>query len=303
MILWNGGQAMNKKLKSNTLFDYINIIMMILVLLVVLIPIFNVLGSSVTGVKEAVSRRIFIFPKMFDFGAYRFIFTQTDRIIQGYVITIFRAVVGTVLSLVLMYFLSYGLSKNSLPGRKSITFFIFFAMLFSGGLIPSYILIRSLGLINNIWVYVIPGLITPWYVLLLRNFIMQLPESLTEAAIIDGASELQVVLKIIMPLSLPALATVGLFIIVGHWNAWFDAMLFVRETDKQPLQMILRNTLISAQILVDPSKANFDILKQDTNTRAVQSATIVVATVPIVMVYPFLQKYFVKGIMVGSIKG
>jgi ABC-type glycerol-3-phosphate transport system permease component len=176
-------------------------------------------------------------------------------------------------------------------------------MLFGGGLIPTYIVIRNTGLINSFWVYIIPGIMSVWNMLLIRNFIMGIPDSLFESARMDGAGELTTIFRIVLPLSTAALVTIGLFYAVGHWNSWWDAYLYTSKAELQPIQMVLRNILARASLTVKDAQSAAVLADLKAPTRSIQNAAVVVTTLPILLIYPFLQKYFVKGVMVGAVKG
>lgn len=276
---------------------------MLLVMLAVVVPLLNVVSISMLSARDLSASNFVLLPGKPDLGAYFVILSNGSVILNAYKITIFRVVVGTLVSLILSYFLAYGLSCKKLPGRNGFTMFIFITMLFGGGLIPNYILIKQLGLMNNLLVYILPVAVSAFNVLLLRNFIMKIPEEIKESTEIDGAGELTVIFRMILPLSLPAMATVGLFYAVGQWNSWMDAYLYVSNPKLQPVQLVLRNILAVSQVSI--TKVNGAIRNAGIQppSRAIQNAVIVVGTLPIVFIYPFVQKYFVKGIMVGSIKG
>lgn len=294
---------MIKMTGSERIFDKVNICFMMFVVLVVIFPLLNVVSGSLISGEEAMERFV-LFPHKINFGAYKLLFNSQSLLINGYKITIFRVVASTVLTLLVTYFLAYVLTKKDFPFRKQLTVYIFFTMFFSGGLIPTYILFRYLHLNNNIWVYVLPGLVSAYYILLMRNFIMEIPDTLVESAYIDGSSEIGILFRIIMPLSLPAMATIALFIIVGHWNAWMDAFYYVPDESKHPVQMVLRNIVVLASMPVDSKKMNI-ILSEKVKppARSVQNAAVIVTTLPVVCAYPFLQKYFIKGLVLGSVKG
>jgi putative aldouronate transport system permease protein len=238
-----------------------------------------------------------------DYTAYKTLFKASSILLSGFQITLFRVVVGTALNLLFTYFVAYALAKRDLVGKSILTFFFFFTMLFGGGLIPTYILIKNLGLINNIWVYILPGLVSVWNMLLLRNFIMTIPESLSESADIDGAGDLVIIFRIILPLTIPALITVGLFYAVAHWNSWWDAYLYVSKPGLAPVQLVLRNILARANITVNAITGGISSTEIQPPSRSIQNAAVVITTVPIVCVYPFLQKHFIKGVLVGAVKG
>lgn len=282
-------------------FNTLNIILMVVAVLLVMLPLFSVISTSLVSSQEIARRPFIIFPEDVDWSAYRTLFEGGSVIISGYKITLFRIVVGTSLNLLFSYFTAYAMAKRGLPGKNMITFFFFFTILFNGGLIPYYLVVKYTGLINSIWVYVIPGLISVWYTLLIRNFIMNIPESMTEAAEMDGANDIHLIFLIILPLSVPALVTIGLFYAVAHWNSWWDAYLFMSDRDKHPIQLVLRNILVLSQLRM-ADLGNEDIAVKPPS-RAIQNAAVMVTTIPIVLIYPFIQKYFIKGIMIGAIKG
>ena len=292
-----------KRTNGEKIFDMINIAVMIAFMLLVIIPLLNVVSISLTSTEDLVSTKFPLIPSKVDWGAYSLVFASGSTILNSFKISVIRVVFGTLLNMILTYFLAYAMALRKLPGRTGITLFVFGTMMFSGGLIPSYLLINYAGLMNNFLVFIIPGAVSAWYTLLMRNFIMNVPDSLFEAAEIDGARELTVIFRVILPLSLPAMATITLFYAVGHWNSWWDAYLYVRDPSIQPIQLMLRNILASTQISVSMMNNRAGMLSFLPPSRAIQNAVVVVSTIPILCVYPFLQKYFVKGIMVGSIKG
>lgn len=202
-----------------------------------------------------------------------------------------------------MIFLTYGLSRKELKGRTVLTGFVFFTMLFSGGMIPSFILVKGMGLIDSRWSMVLPCLVNTWNLLIMRNFFYGIPKSLEEAAVIDGANDMQILGRIVLPLSKASIATIGLFYAVGHWNAWFDSMLYINQTALLPMQNILRNIITAASSIGDLGAEAYNSLDVVPPSQSIRAATIVVTTLPILAVYPFIQKYFVKGVMVGSVKG
>ena len=290
----------DKKLGSR-IFDVSNIVLLIFISACFLIPFMIILFTSVATKLDITQRGPYIlFPKTFQLDYYKQILYVGSPVFQGYKITLFRITVGTSLNLVVTAALAYGLSKRNLPMIRIFTVFVFFTMFFNGGLIPTYLVVKLTGLSNRIWALVIPMLVNTWNLLVMRTFFMQLPESLEESAIIDGASHLQVFIKIIIPLSLPAFATIGLFYAVAHWNSWFDAAIYINDQSKMPVQNIMRN------IVVTMNEQNDDFLMMNDNpppAEALKSTVIIVSTLPILVVYPFIQKYFVKGVMVGAIKG
>lgn len=291
---------------KDRIFNIFNILFMIAFTLVVIIPLLYIVANSFVSLEESARRSIIIIPEKLDLTAYKLMLFGSKDIINGYTITLYRAIVGTSLNMLFSCFVAYTLSRRDLPFRNGITMYLFITMLFSGGLIPYYVVARATGMQNNILVYIVPGLVSVWNVLLLRNFMMEIPESINESAEIDGANQVYILFKLIIPLSVPSLVTVALFYAVAHWNSWFDAYLFMTDSKKFPLQLILRNILIESQLNMSDMKGSQieEILSKNRPTvRSVQNAAVVVSTLPIVCVYPFIQKYFVKGIMMGSVKG
>lgn len=292
---------MKERNLGSKIFDAGNVVFLILLSACFLIPFFIIIFTSLATKLDIAQRGPYIiFPQTFQLDYYRQILYVGSPVYDGYKVTIFRVFVGTFLNLVVTASLAYGLSKRKLPFVRAFTAFVFFTMFFNGGLIPTYLVVKLTGLTNKIWALIIPMLVNTWNLLVMRTFFMQLPESLEEAAIIDGAGHMQVFLRIIIPLSLPSFATIGLFYAVAHWNSWFDAAIYINDQSKMPVQNIMRN------IVVTMNEQNDDFLMQNDNpppAEALKSTVIVVSTIPILLIYPFIQKYFVKGVMIGAIKG
>lgn len=278
-------------------FQVFLILFVIILCITMIYPFLHVLSISFSTPAEALLPGIHFYPKEVSFFAWKRVLT-TDTVWQTMGNTVFRTVVGTALTLVFLSLGAYPLSRKYLPHRGFYTMFIVVTMFFGGGLIPTYLLIKSLGLINSLWVYIVPTLLSTFNLLLLRNFFMGIPEELEDSAKIDGANDMRILFTIVIPLSKPVLATLALWTAVGHWNAWFDAMLYMQDQSKIVLQLFLRRLVISAE--GDP------MLPLPTNEQApemVKAAIIMFTALPILMIYPFLQRFFVKGIMVGSLKG
>jgi putative aldouronate transport system permease protein len=287
--------------RGERIFEIFNYTFLILMALVFIVPLLNVLVNSFISEAEYARRGNFILiPQEPVLSAYQFLLGRGSVVVNAYLITLFRVGMGTFLNLLFTASLAYVLARRDLPGRTALTLFVFITMVFSGGLIPTFILVDNLGLIDNPWVLILPGLINPWFMLIMRNFFMALPQELEEAAIVDGAGPATILFRIVLPLSLPSIATIGLFYAVAHWNAWFDAAIYMKDIHRMPVQVILRSILQQA-LMNDPEAfINIQVMPP---TVAIQSAMVVISTVPILVVYPFLQKYFVKGALVGSIKG
>lgn len=283
---------------SERVFDYFNYAFMIVLMLSIIIPFVYVALVSVTN--QTNINYMFADGNHITFEAYQAIFLKSSGLVKAFAVSFVRTGIGTALNLLVTALIAYPLSKKYLPGRNIMVFYIVITMLFSGGLIPSYLLTASLKLIDSYWVYVLPSLVSAWYILLMRNFFMSIPESLEESARIDGAPDMTILFRIILPLSMPALATIGLFYAISHWNSWIDAVMYMRSQDKYPLQMYLRRLIMEN---VNMGQFTDNSTARSLTPEAIKNATLLVTTIPIVMIYPFAQKYFVKGIMVGAIKG
>lgn len=267
-----------------------------------LVPFFLAISASFTS-EMALARNGYRFwPSEFSTRAYALLF-RTNQIFQSYGVSIFVTVAGTVLSLLVTTLLAYPLSTGKLKYGRNINFFVYFTMLFSGGLVPSYMLIsRYLGMKNSVWVLIIPILVNPWNMFLLRNFFSSIPASLAESARMDGANDVRILFRIILPVSTPALATIGLFYALAYWNNWFQALLYIDTSALKPLQALIMEMLRNADFMTQMA-GQMGISTADIPTTTSKMATAMVTIGPIVLVYPFVQKYFTSGIMVGSVKG
>src|SRR5262245_57226573 len=288
-------------------FEIANYVVLTLVSLLFLIPVLSVVSTSLISHAEYVERGSFIlFPRRISFEAYRLLLSQGSVVFSAYQVTLFRTVVGTFLNLAFTSTLAYVLARRQLPGRTFLTLLVFFTMLFSGGLIPRFLLVSSLGLLNSVWALILPGLINPWYLLIMRNFFMGIPPELEEAAIVDGATPPVVFFRIVLPLSMPLIATIGLFYAVWHWNSWFDAAIYIKDQSRMPVQVIRRALLDQSQVFTSaiqsPALATADPATAPPGP-VLDAAMVVISTAPILVVYPFIQRYFVKGALIGSVKG
>lgn len=287
--------------KGEKVFNVVNTIVMALVCVVMLYPVLMVVGRSLMSDIERATHPLCLFPTKIDWSGYKFILSPNSNIGRGYLVTIGRTVIGTCLSLMVTSLLAYPLSKKEYPGRRVITALIVFTMWFSGGMIPNFLLIKSLGLMNSFWVFILPMTVSAYNMIILRNFFMQISESLEEAAKLDGAGDFTIYSRVYLPLSTAAMATIALFYAIAHWNSWFDALLYINNQKLWPMQYILRQLISSASVSDIASAAA--VTDKTPAAETVKMATIVVSTVPILCVYPFLQRYFVKGVLVGSVKG
>lgn len=308
----NPNQIRPKKTAGDYVLNVITFVVMALVLITTLYPFLNSLALSLNHADDTLRGGITIYPRVFTLRNYELIFTN-PKIYNGYLITILRTVVGTVTGLFFTGMLGFALSRKGLVAGRFYTFFCLVPMYFSGGLMPTYFLIRSLGMINNFAVYIIPSLINLWNMILMRSYFKSLPEALEESARIDGANYLTIFFKIFMPISTPIIATIALYIGVFHWNDWFTSNIYVTEQWLKPMQSVLLSIISEAkfaeQIAATAGGAagsvdmgNIGQGKQ-VNVRSITMATMIITILPIVLVYPFLQRYFIKGIMIGSVKG
>lgn len=290
--------------KGEKIFQVFIYIFLSILSLAFLIPFLAVLSTSFVSFEEWIRRGSFVLiPEKIDLSAYRMFLGSGSAVLNAYKVTLFRVFVGAFLNLLFTSTLAYVLARRDLPGRTFLTLFVFITMIFSGGLIPTFVLIDTLGLMNTLWVMVIPGLINPWWLLIMRNFFMSLPQELEEAAIIDGATPVDVLWRIYLPLSLPSISTIGLFYAVWHWNAWFDAAIFLRDRAKFPAQLLLRTVLTMADASYRGEVEQMTQMEILPPAQTMKSAMIIVCTLPVLVVYPFIQKYFVKGVMIGAVKG
>lgn len=295
--------AVKKKKKhrvstSEKVMQLFIIIFLTIFTLMCLLPFINIVASSFATSGEISTRPFILIPRTFTLNAYKYILS-TPTIFKSIGVSLFVTGIGTFVSMVFTSFLAYGLSRRYLHGRKLFNFLIVFTMLFSGGMIPSFILINSLGLMDSLWSLILPSTISAYNMIIMRNFFQGIPDSLEESAKMDGCSDFGVFFKIILPLSLPSIATIALFYAVTYWNTYQSAILYINDSAKWPVQVLLR------QIVIVSSGMNADAAAVDVvpPAQSVKMAVIVIATLPMLIVYPFVQKYFVKGAMVGSVKG
>ncbi|GAA2976465.1 putative aldouronate transport system permease protein [Microbacterium terrae] len=290
-----------EKYRFNTpagrVFDVFNVVLMIGIAIIALVPFVFVLAGSFATESELATRSFFLWPETFSLDAYEAIFTS-PAFVRALVTTIAVTAVGTVVQLMLTATMAYPLSKSNLPGGRLILSLIVFTMVFSGGMIPTFLVVKDLGLLNNYWALILPMAINPFSLIIIKNFFQQLPNELEESAKIDGANELQTLWSIVLPLSKPVLATFALFYAVGIWNDFMSPLLYLNDNSMWTLQMFLRQVTVATDLSIveqDPS--------QMPPAQGIKFAVIIVATLPIVLFYPFLQKHFAKGMLIGSVKG
>ncbi|RJG23640.1 carbohydrate ABC transporter permease [Paenibacillus thiaminolyticus] len=282
------------------IFEVFNILILILLCLVTLYPFIYVLFASLSEPAWVVQQRGLIWhPSGLNLEAYRLVF-DNPMITSGYLNTLFIVSVGTILNVFMTALGAYGLSRQNVMWKNPIMFFIVFTMFFSGGLIPTYLLVTGLGMLDSLWALIIPGAVSAFNLIIMRTAFQSIPHSLEESAKLDGANDFTVMIRIILPLSMPVIAVMILFYGVGHWNSWFGAMIYLRDRELYPLQLVLREILITNS--TDSMLTSAGTADKMPIGETIKYATIIVATVPILLLYPFLQKYFVKGVMIGAIK-
>ena len=283
-------------------FDIFNNTLMVVLAFVTLFPLYYVVLISFADYAAVQKQLIYILPTSFDLEAYKVIFDER-MFSNAILVSVFITVFGTAFSMFLSTAASYALSKKFVPGQKIMFTLILIPMFFGGGLIPYYLTIKNLGLIDKIWVLILPGAINTFYLILLKNFFEDLPVSIEESAKIDGANDLYILYRIVLPTSAPVIATISLFYAVDRWNEYYDALLFISNRNLYPLQLVLRAAILNfSQIMASTLGAQIAQSNKAPYAKGLQMAIIVVSTVPIFCVYPFLQKHFTKGIMFGAIK-
>jgi putative aldouronate transport system permease protein len=282
------------------IFSIFNLIALGVLGLLCLYPFLYTLTISLSTAAQANTPGFHLYPTEISWTSYRMVLSNPDILI-GYRNTVLRTLLGTGLSVLCCAVAAYPLSRKEMPHRSMITFLIVFTMLFNGGLVPTYLIIKQLGLINSIWSLVLPTMLTAFNVIIIKNFFQALPESLVESARMDGAGEWRVLFNIYLPLSKPVLATVALWSAVFHWNAWFDAMLYITDDQNQVLQTFLQRIVVeSGTELMELGITDSSVLQFTSET--IKAATIIITILPILCVYPFVQKHFVKGILLGGVK-
>ena len=286
------------------LFDISLYIFLSLIFIVTFYPFWNILIISLNDATDTLRGGLYLWPRELTLESYRSVFANPE-IWSAIKVTLMRTVIGTSLSLVCISMLAYSLSKRHLLGWKFFSFFFVFTMYFGGGLIPSYMVIKSLGLIDTFWVYIFPGMIGVFLMILVRTFMEQLPGEIEESAKIDGANDLQIFVRIVMPLCVPVLATIGLFLAIGHWNSWYDSYIYTYKPELKTLQAVLVKILNQFQtggMMSQAQQMAANSNRVPVSSESIRMAVTMVATLPIILVYPFVQKYFVKGMMMGAIK-
>jgi len=294
-------------MKNNSLpyriFYVFNVLIMIGVVIVTLYPFLNIISMSLSEEKYVFAGQVGLFPKGLSLVSYKMVFRHPS-FLRSYGNTIYYTVFFTVVSLIMTTLTAYPLSKDFLPGCKILKKLVMFTMIFNGGMIPNFLLVKSLHLYNSVWAITLPGAVAAYYVMIMITYFKSLPSELMEAAAIDGLGDFRIFLEIVAPLSKPIFATMVLFFAVAQWNNWFAPLIYFNKDNKYPVILVLRNLLFNAQQIAQDSKTMEEILKNQQGTGAgIKYSAIVLTTLPFLAVYPFAQKYFVQGMLIGSVKG
>ncbi|MFC0329803.1 carbohydrate ABC transporter permease [Paenibacillus sepulcri] len=289
-----------RELWGSRAFNAGNLIVLAVLAVVTIFPIYYVFVISFVTPEQYYRGGLILFPERWTLDSYRYLLS-TGAFVRAAGVSAFLMAAGTACSLVVTSSFAYALSRKRMPGRKALLLLVLLTTLLNPGIIPQYLLVRDLGLVNSLWSLIIPSLTSGWYIFLMKGFFDSVPASLEEAAKIDGSSDIGVWAKIILPLSLPSIAAVGLFYAVGYWNTFFNAVLYINDAGKYPLQVLLQNMLIDSSTAMGGDASELSLQKR-MPPEMLKMAAVIVATVPILFVYPFLQKHFTKGVMLGSVK-
>lgn len=296
--------AHTNKIKTSTgekIFTVFNYTFITVLCLVMLYPFWHVVMQSFSSMEETLKGGMFLYPKGFNIDTYKSVFNN-PQVFTGFGTSFMVTIVGTVLGTLLTAMTAYPLSKSRLRGGKVMMVLVLFTMIFAAGMIPSFLLVQGLGLLDNRLALILPALVSAYNCIIMKNFFLSIPESLEESARIDGANDIRIFFSIIVPLSKATIATIALFMAVAYWNDYFSTVLYIRSSDKWALQAVLRNMLTNTQQAMAQAGVNV-INTSNTNSETIKAGTIVISTVPILVVYPFVQKYFVTGVMIGGVKG
>ncbi|MCU6791368.1 MULTISPECIES: carbohydrate ABC transporter permease [Paenibacillus] len=286
---------------GSRIYDSLNTTVLTLFAIMTVAPFIYIIAGSFATQKELLLRGFILFPTEFTLDAYKYIFS-TQTLVRSLGVTVYITVVGTFINIFFTSLMAYPLARKDMDFQKPIIMLVLFTMLFGGGMIPTFLVIKQLGMINSYWSLLLPGAISAFNLIIMRNFFQQLPDGLEESAKIDGCNDVGIFFRIVLPLSLPAIATFSLFYAVGHWNTFFNAVLYINDNTKWPIQVLLRQIVILSSGGVGDS-AQMDATYVAPPEQSVKMAVIVVSTLPILLVYPFLQKHFAKGVLLGSVKG
>ncbi|WP_163858104.1 carbohydrate ABC transporter permease [Paenibacillus elgii] len=291
---------MKKASASWQVFNAANLIFLTLLGLAMFLPFLGVLAQSFSSSEAVIAGKVWFWPVDFTWINYQYVFSDAS-IWRSFGVTVYITVVGTLINLIATASLAYPVSRQEYVGRKLVVVMVLVTMVFSAPLVPNFILMKSLGLTNTLWALLLPGAISAFNFFIMRSFFMQIPSEIIDSGRIDGCTELRMIWSIVMPLSKPVMASLGIFYAVGHWNTYMNALYYINNPALRPLQVKLRQLIDANEINIDPSASQFSSLAH-MDPEGIKMATIIIATLPIVLIYPFLQKHFVKGMMVGSVK-
>lgn len=298
--------AKNKKVKHSGADQRLEIgltIAMVIVGLIILYPLIIVLSTSFSSPNAVMSGKVWLFPVDLSLEGYKAVF-RTNDVLIGYRNSLFYMVAGTIVNLVMTMLAAYPLSRSDMPGQSSIMMIFTFTMIFSGGMIPGYLLIKDLKMLNTVWCMLIPGAISVHNMIIARTFIKSnIPKEMLEASQIDGCSDIQYFLKMVLPLSGAVIAVITLYYAIAHWNAYFNAFMYLSDKELYPLQIFLKNILVSNQVETEMLVEDSQVTAQQGISELLKYSLIVVAVIPVMIIYPFVQKHFVKGVMIGAVKG
>ncbi len=296
-------QTLIKEASGDRLFDAINYIILSIVLLLVLYPLVYVVSASFSSTNAVLSGRVWLWPVEFSLDGYKAVF-KNKMVLTGFLNTFIYTAIGTLVNVILSIMAAYPLSRKDFKGRNFFMLMLVFTMMFNGGLIPSYLVVKNLGMIDTIWSMVIPVALSVWNVIIMRTYFqVTLPSELLEAAQMDGCTDIKFLIRIVLPLSGPIIAVIALFYAVGHWNQYFNALIYLKSAKLYPLQLVLRDILIQNEVNIDMLGDAKTAAARQGLRELLKYSLIVVSSLPLLAVYPFIQKYFVKGVMLGSIKG
>lgn len=285
---------------SSKIMNTITYVLLTIVLLITIFPVLHVISVSISS-SAAYAKGITFYPRDLDFSAFKVIMLA-GTVPHAFLNSVLYTSTGTFINLLLTSMMGFALSRRKLAFRKLYTVVVLVPMYFNGGLIPTYLLVKNLGLYNTIWAIVLPGAISVFNLIIMRTYFSSVPEELDESAHMDGANDMRIFFLIILPLSKASLATIGLFYAVAHWNSWFNSMIYLSDADRYPLQLIIRQIVMESAMERELGAAREGLINNVTS-EAIQYATITISILPMIIVYPFVQKYFVKGVMIGSLKG
>ena len=293
-----------KKITQDKVVYFINYVLLALLLVIVLYPIIYIISCSFSSGSALMAGRVRLLPVEFTFDSYKAVF-KYQSIWSGYKNSVIYTIVGTLISIVFTLFAAYPLSRDDFRGQKLFTGLFLFTMMFSGGLIPTYLLVRNLKLIDTMWAIVLPGAVSAYNMIVARTFFKQtIPKELMEAAEMDGCSDFKFFSRIVIPLSTPIVAVLCLWVAVSLWNSYFNPMIYINSEDKYPLQLVLRRILLMSQVNLNSSSVDPQVIaKNQYLSEMLKYGTIIISTLPLMVIYPFVQKYFVKGISIGAVKG